>query len=146
MFAIMEWCRFHPNIAMISMSSFFAFGCSEYGYGELQQDPPPQEVVEEKGPTPELLLPLLVVDPVRVYEEHVCATTDVTVTLLNAGEGPLVVQDAMVHGTGWFLYPIQLPISLNPFDMYEMQLMGEAGTAVLEIQRDKKTIKIEVVF
>ena len=81
-----------------------------------------------------MLLPLLVVDPVRVYEEHVCATTDVTVTLLNAGEGPLVVQDAMVHGTGWFLYPIQFPISLNPFDMYEMQLMGEAGTAVLEIQ------------
>ena len=134
MFATMEWFRFHQNIAVISMSSFFVFACSEYSYGELQQDPPPQEVIEEKDPPPEVLSPLLVVDPIRVYEEHVCATTDVTLTLLNAGEGPLVVQDAMIHGSGWFLYPIQFPISLNPFDMYEMQMMGEAGTAVLEIQ------------
>ena len=34
--------------------------------------------------------------------KNMFVTTDVTVTLLNAGEGPLVVQDAMVHGTGWF--------------------------------------------
>ena len=52
MFAIMEWFRFHPNIATISMSSFFAFGCSEYGYGELQQDPPPQELLKKKTHLP----------------------------------------------------------------------------------------------
>jgi len=52
--------------------------------------PSPQKLIEEKDP-PEALLPLLVVDPIRIYEEQVCATTDVTVTLLNAGEGPLVV-------------------------------------------------------
>ena len=61
MFPTMKWFRFHPNIAMISMNSFFVFACSEYSYGELQQDLPPQEV----GHRPEVLfdrLPLFPVD------------------------------------------------------------------------------------
>ena len=108
-----------------------SWGCSEYGIEELDKSEFSDEPNPDSDPSKE---PSLIVDPNRVYEESICTTTETIVSLQNAGEGDLEIYSAAVVGTGWYLHPQSFPIVVPAYGVHNLDLMGQAGTAILEIQ------------
>ena len=87
------------------------WACSDYNLHE-KNTPEPEGVVE---PEEEVLEPYLVVDPMSLSVEGVCGSEpySTSLTILNAGEGDLVISDIEVQAVGWSivdpLYPLVLP-------------------------------------
>lgn len=105
--------------------------CSDYSlHQKLEAEPAPapeiEDIVQEE--------PYIVVDPMSVSLSEICGDAETAdLTIFNAGEGDLVIDDIEVQALGWSIEEPLYPLVLATGETYSLEATGERGSGLLSI-------------
>ena len=117
-------------------------GCSEY---EFVPHDKPLPAVDSALPEVVVLDPKLIVDPIRIEETGICGSRTANLTLLNVGEGELVIDEIALAATGWSLHSIPTPLSLASGEMQSISLVGTDGAGLVSVYSNDPTDPLQWV-
>jgi hypothetical protein len=116
-----------PVLATLSLSiamGAWATGCSDYNLAEGKD---PSAGDDTGGGTPDLQA-----DPGAILGEGACGEATETVTLWNAGDGPLDIL-GLSASSGWTVSGLSVPVTLQPDDTADLSVTG-SGSGSLTVE------------
>lgn len=125
LFSLLQPCLAALSLSLtLSLTLSLMLGCSDYNLAESKD---PAVGGDTGGGTPDLQA-----DPGAIVGEGVCGETTETVTLWNAGDGPLDIL-GLSASTGWAISGLSVPVTLQPADAVALDVTG-SGTGSLTVE------------
>ena len=127
---------------MSNWALLFIVGCSDYNLNQMKTPLPPEDSSE-----PEVIIaePQLLIDPLRIEESGICGSRAATVSLLNIGEGELVIDTIDLAAAGWTMELPQMPMVIPSGGLESLYLEGSDGAGILSIHSNDPVDPIQWV-
>ena len=111
---------------------WFVLACSDYNIHQKMEDESP---VEPAGEEIEQGEPIMIVDPPALSISGVCPGDESThmVSVLNTGDGDLVISNIDISASGWTIAEQDFPIIIPSNEVFSFEVLSAVGNGIMTI-------------